>query len=103
MAKNVGGRRIGAIRNRTQFLLPNGHYAKRDRTTGEILSVKADRKPYKNVVIEREPQSLPVTVAKPRASTTPIQRPSRRVQKRPNRTAPVTLPTIPSATFPPIR
>ena len=59
MAKNKGGRRIGAIRGRTQFLLPNGHYAKRDRATGEILSIKADRKPYKNVVIEREPHPAP--------------------------------------------
>ena len=55
VAKNVGGRRIGAIRGRTQFRLPSGHYAKRDRRTGEILSIKADRKPYKNVVIEKTP------------------------------------------------
>ena len=53
MAKNVGGRRIGAIRGRTQFKLPSGHYAKVDRKTGEILSIKADRKPYKNVIIEK--------------------------------------------------
>lgn len=55
MAKNgaKGGGRKGAIRGRTQFLLPNGHYAKRDRKTGEIISVKADTKPYKGVV--REP------------------------------------------------
>lgn len=58
MAKNKGGRRIGAIRGRTQFMLPNGHYAKRDRRTGEILSIKADLKPYKNVVIERDPASI---------------------------------------------
>ena len=53
MAKNKGGRRVGAIRGRTQFMLPNGHYAKRDRRTGEILSIKADKKPYRNVIIER--------------------------------------------------
>lgn len=53
MARNKGGRRVGAIRGRTQFMLPNGHYAKRDRRTGEILSIKADKKPYKNVIIER--------------------------------------------------
>jgi hypothetical protein len=53
MAKNKGGRRVGAIRGRTQFMLPNGHYAKRDRQTGEILSIKANKKPYKNVIIER--------------------------------------------------
>lgn len=54
MAKNgaKGGGRKGAIRGRTQVLLPNGHYAKRDRKTGEILSVKADTKPYKGVVKE---------------------------------------------------
>ena len=53
MARNKGGRRVGAIRGRTQFMLPNGHYAKRDRRTGEILSIKADTKPYRNVIIER--------------------------------------------------
>jgi len=63
MAKNVGGRRIGAIRGRTQFKLPSGHYAKVDRRTGEILSVKADRKPYKNVVITAPP-STPAPVAR---------------------------------------
>jgi hypothetical protein len=60
MAKNIGGRRIGAIRGRTQFRLPSGHYAKRNRWTGEILSVKADLEPYKNVVIEK-PQPTPTT------------------------------------------
>jgi hypothetical protein len=56
MAKNGarGGGRRGAIRGRTQFLLPNGRYAKRDRRTGEILSIKADTRPYKGVVIERD-------------------------------------------------
>ena len=57
MAKNgaKGGGRRGAVRNRTQFRLPNGHYAKRNRQTGEILSIKADRTPYKGVVIDRNP------------------------------------------------
>lgn len=56
MAKNSarGGGRRGAIRGRTQFLLPNGRYAKRDRRTGEILSIKADTRPYKGIVIERD-------------------------------------------------
>jgi hypothetical protein len=62
VAKNVGGRRIGAIRGRTQVMLPNGHYAKRDRKTGKILSVKADLKPYKNVVIERDPELSTIAV-----------------------------------------
>lgn len=54
MAKNgvKGGGRKGAIRGRTQFLLPNGHYAKRDRKTGAIISVKADYTPYKGVTRE---------------------------------------------------
>ena len=63
MAKNgaKGGGRKGAIRGRTQFLLPNGHYAKRDRKTGEIISVKADTKPYKGVVKEpTQPRSQPL-------------------------------------------
>jgi hypothetical protein len=55
---NGGGRR-GAIRNRTQFRLPNGHYAKVNRATGQIIAVKADRKPYKGVVIAAAPARLP--------------------------------------------
>ena len=71
MAKNKGGHRIGAIRGRTQFMLPNGHYAKRDRRTGEILSIKADKKPYKNVIIERMPDIAAVqTAPAPRAAKT---------------------------------
>jgi len=65
MARNVGGRRIGAIRGRTQFMLPNGHYAKRNRWTGEVMSVKADKKPYKNVIIEREPIAARVEIDNP--------------------------------------
>lgn len=65
MAKNVGGRRIGAIRGRTQFRLPSGHYAKRNRQTGEVLSIKADRKPYKNVIIERESEIVPGVIGEP--------------------------------------
>ena len=96
MAKNVGGRRIGAIRGRTQFRLPNGHYAKRDRRTGEIISIKADRKPYKNVVIEREPilpaparEDAPVmtTADAGRISLPLLHRPSWRVRQQPARRA----------------
>jgi len=56
MAKNggPGGGRRGAIRGRTQFRLPNGHYAKRNRLTGEILAFKADLKPFRNVVREKD-------------------------------------------------
>lgn len=70
VAKNKGGRRIGAIRGRTQFMLPNGHYAKRDRQTGTILSVKADLKPYKNVIIERDPEITSITVDSPESGET---------------------------------
>jgi hypothetical protein len=60
-SRNGRGRR-GAIRGRTQFKLPNGHYAKRDRQTGEILSIKADLKPYKGIIIEEAPDAtLPVS------------------------------------------
>ena len=55
--RNGRGRR-GAIRGRTQFKLPTGHYAKRDRLTGEILSIKADFKPYKGIVIEKSPPTI---------------------------------------------
>ena len=70
MAKNgaKGGGRRGAIRNRTQFHLPSGHWAKRDIRTGEIISVKADRKPYKGVVRE---QHAPATYVLPGTSTRP--------------------------------
>ena len=50
---------MGAVRGRTQFRLPNGHYAKVDRTTGKIVSIKADRAPYKGVVITAAPPPLP--------------------------------------------
>ncbi|MGH2532521.1 MAG: hypothetical protein ACRDJW_09465 [Thermomicrobiales bacterium] len=55
MARNgaKGGGRKGAIRMRTQLRLPNGHYAKRNRTNGQIMSVKKFRGPYKSVA--REP------------------------------------------------
>ncbi|HEU0166044.1 MAG TPA: hypothetical protein VFQ54_13435 [Thermomicrobiales bacterium] len=63
MAKNKGngGGRVGAVRGRTQFQLPDGHYAKRDRWTGEILAIKADLKPFKGIVRER-PEELPIRV-----------------------------------------
>lgn len=70
MAKNgaKGGGRRGAIRNRTQFELPSGHWAKRDTRTGEIISVKADRTPYKGVLREKHP---PATYVLPGASPRP--------------------------------
>lgn len=70
VAKNgaKGGGRLGAIRNRTQFQLPSGHWAKRDTRTGEIISVKADRAPYKGVVREKHPPAsyvLPCPAPRP--------------------------------------
>jgi hypothetical protein len=61
VAKNrtAGGGRRGAIRNRIQFRLPNGHYAKVNRNTGQVIAVKADRKPWKGVVITAAPARLP--------------------------------------------
>ncbi|HWV25386.1 MAG TPA: hypothetical protein VNZ58_14455 [Thermomicrobiales bacterium] len=58
MAKNTGKGRRGAIRGRTQFRLPSGHYAKRDRRTGEILAIKKDMKPFKGVVMEKDTRHL---------------------------------------------
>lgn len=92
---NPNGRgRLGAIRGRTQFKLPSGHYAKRDRQTGEILSVKADFKPYKGIVIEKHP---PTTVPPVRADRS----------RRPRRQVLPTLPTrtrlLPLLTPPPAR
>jgi hypothetical protein len=78
MARNVGGRRIGAIRGRTQFRLPSGHYAKRNRLTGEIMSIKADKKPYKNVVIEREPVNTVIEAETPKPIAKIIQLPLHR-------------------------
>ena len=54
MARNTGKGRRGAIQGRTQFRLPSGHYAKRDRRTGEILAIKKDMKPFKGVVMEKD-------------------------------------------------
>jgi hypothetical protein len=71
VAKNMGGRRIGAIRGRTQFMLPNGHYAKRDRYTGEILTIKSDKTPYRNVIIERNPSPSLIARAERFASRKP--------------------------------
>jgi hypothetical protein len=52
MAKNppIGdGHRIGAVKDRSQFQHPNGHWIKRDDTTGRIMDVKSDDKPFKGV------------------------------------------------------
>jgi hypothetical protein len=51
MAKNPpkGPGRRGAVKQRSQFLGPNGHWAKRDAKTGRIMDQKADGTPFKGV------------------------------------------------------
>lgn len=50
MAKNVGNYRKGQIANRSQFFdKKEGKWAKRDTTTGQILSHKQDGCPYKDI------------------------------------------------------
>jgi hypothetical protein len=51
MAKNPpkGPGRRGAVRGRSQSLNPNGHWTKRDTSTGRFLDQKADGKPFKGV------------------------------------------------------
>lgn len=56
MAKNPpsgDGHRRGAVRDRSQFQLPNGHWVKRDADTGRFMDVKSDEKPFKGVRRER--------------------------------------------------
>lgn len=57
MAKNnpVGdGRRVGAVRERSQTQTPSGHYVKRDTETGRFLDVKtSDKTPFKGVRREK--------------------------------------------------
>lgn len=52
MAKNTGrGRRIGAVKNRSEFKHPNGTHMKRNTKTGRIMNVSD--KPYKGVRDEK--------------------------------------------------
>ena len=56
MAKNGrrgDGHREGAIRDRSQFQHPNGHWIKRDADTGRIKDVKSDETPFKGVRREK--------------------------------------------------
>jgi hypothetical protein len=54
MATNTGkGSRKGSVRGKTQFETPSGHYAKRDRETGQIEDVKtSDKEKFKGVAEE---------------------------------------------------
>lgn len=48
------GRRIGAVRKRSQVLNPKTeHWTKRDSETGRFMDQKADKKPFKGVRKER--------------------------------------------------
>ena len=57
MAKNAptgDGRRIGAVKNRSQVLNPKtGHWTKRDAASGRFMDQKADTKPFKGVRKEK--------------------------------------------------
>lgn len=56
MAKNGkpgDGHRDGAVRDRSQFQHPNGHWVKRDSDTGRINNVKSDTDPFKGVRREK--------------------------------------------------
>lgn len=55
MAKNppAGPGRRGAVKQRSQFLGPNGNWTKRDTDTGLILDQKANSAPFKGVRKEK--------------------------------------------------
>jgi hypothetical protein len=56
MAKNApkgDGRRIGAVRGRSQTRMPNGIYVKRNTSTGRFMDQKVDGKPFKGVTKEK--------------------------------------------------
>ena len=55
MAKNTGkGYRKGSVNKRTQFQTPNGNWAKRDRTTGQIIDQKTTGGKHKGVATEKD-------------------------------------------------
>jgi hypothetical protein len=47
------GHLVGPIKGRSQFQTPSGKWAKRDTSTGQIVNVKADPKPFKGVRKEK--------------------------------------------------
>lgn len=57
MAKNPpagDGRRIGAVRERSQTQTPSGHWVKRDANSGRFMDVKtSDKTPFKGVRKEK--------------------------------------------------
>ncbi|EHY9995296.1 hypothetical protein K5C23_004221 [Salmonella enterica] len=46
-------RRIGAVKNLSQFQTPSGLWAKRDTETGRIMDLKQDGTPFKGVRKEK--------------------------------------------------
>ena len=53
MAKNTGdGFRRGAVSERTQFQMPDGHWVKRNELTGEIMEHKSTPGPFKGIAKE---------------------------------------------------
>lgn len=56
MAKNApsgDGHRIGAVKERSQFQHPNGHWVERNTQTGQFLNVKHDEEKFKGVRKEK--------------------------------------------------
>jgi hypothetical protein len=57
MAKNApygDGKRIGAVKSRSQTKTPSGNYVKRDADTGRFMDVKTSSKtPFKGVRKEK--------------------------------------------------
>jgi hypothetical protein len=48
------GHRVGAVRKRSQLLMPSGHYVKRDTITGQFMDVKtSDKSAFKGVRREK--------------------------------------------------
>lgn len=48
------GRRVGAVKKRSQTKTPSGHYVKRDADTGRFMDVKTtDKTPFKGVRKEK--------------------------------------------------
>lgn len=48
-----GPGRIGAVKDRSQFLAPSGNWAKRDTETGLIMDQKLGGEPFKGVRKEK--------------------------------------------------
>lgn len=46
--------RKGAVKDRSQFQHPNGHYIKRDTGTGQFMDVKSDKEKFKGVRKEKQ-------------------------------------------------